>query len=69
MLAARPILPAAPASFGSPVVVPPAQAGEDARAYAAREKAGRLDANARLGADSAFYADVVRHYGAADATN
>ncbi len=64
MLAARPVLPPAPASFGVPVVVPPAQAGEDARAYAAREKAGRLDANARLGADAAFYADVVQHYGA-----
>ncbi len=51
-----------------PVAVPPAQAGEDARAYAAREKAGRLDANARLAADTAFYADVVKHYGAPGAS-
>ncbi len=63
------MLPPAPAAFGAPVAVPPALVGEDARAYAAREKAGRLDANARLGADSAFYADVVQRFGAPGARN
>ncbi len=57
------MLPSAPAAFGAQVVVSPALVGEDARAYAAREKAGRLEANARLGADATFYADVVERFG------
>lgn len=63
-LAARPILPPAPAAFGKPVAVRPPKAGEDARAYAAREIAGRLVANQRLRDDAAFYADVTTRFGA-----
>ena len=56
--APAPILPAAPTDFGKPVAVKPPKVGEDARVYAARERAGRLTANARLKNDGAFYADV-----------
>ena len=68
-LATRPVLPAAPAAFGAPVRVREPHAGEDARAYAARERAGRLRANGRLADDAAFYRDVVKSYGAPDAAD
>ena len=57
-----PLLPAAPADFGRPVTVRAPRAGEDARAYAAREKAGRLTANHRLTNDDAFYRDVETRF-------
>jgi hypothetical protein len=61
----RPVLPAPPAHFGRPVSVRPPVAGEDARAYAAREKAGRLVANGRLRDDESFYGDVQKDFGRA----
>jgi hypothetical protein len=59
-----PILPGAPTDFGKPVAVRAPKVGEDARVYAARERAGRLTANQRLVNDAAFYADVVSKFGA-----
>lgn len=59
-----PVLPATPADFGKPVAVKPPQVGEDARAYAARERAGRLTANQRLKNDSAFLVDLKANFGA-----
>ncbi len=53
------IFPGAPVDFGKPVFVRPPKIGEDARVYAARERAGRLTANRRLADDAAFYADVA----------
>ena len=61
--ALRPVLPAPPAHFGEPVAVRPPRAGEDARAYAARERVGRLGANDRLRDDAGFYQDVQRDFG------
>ena len=63
-VALSPILPGAPVDFGHPVAVRAPQVGEDARVYAARERAGRLTANRRLVNDAAFYADVVSKFGA-----
>ena len=63
-IASAPILPAAPANFGKPVAVRAPKVGEDARVYAARERAGRLTANRRLGDDAAFYSGVVTTLGA-----
>ena len=59
-----PILPSAPVDFGKPVPVREPNVGDDARAYAARERAGRITANRRLSNDAAFYADVVSKFGA-----
>lgn len=59
-----PVLPAAPANFGKPVAVRPPKVGEDARAYAARERAARFTANRRLTDDAAFYSGVVTTLGA-----
>ena len=59
-----PILPSAPVDFGKPVAVREPSIGDDARAYAARERAGRITANRRLSNDAAFYADVVSKFGA-----
>lgn len=61
--APAPVLPTAPTDFGKPVAVKPPKIGEDARAYAARERAARLTANRRLTNDAAFYADVVSKFG------
>ena len=58
------ILPAPPSDFGKPVAVKPPKVGDDARGYAARERAGRLTANRRLANDAAFYADVRAKLGA-----
>ncbi len=62
-IATAPILPGAPSDFGKPVAVRAPKIGEDARGYAARERAGRLTANRRLANDAAFYADVVSKFG------
>jgi len=54
----KPTLPAPPAGFGEPVPVPVPRAGQDARAVAARAYGALRQANTRLEADGAFYADV-----------
>ena len=55
-------LPPAPADFGRPVDVRPPRIGEDARAFAAREKVGRLTANQRLENDRRFYDSVQKKF-------
>jgi len=53
-----PLLPSPPAGFGVPVDVDPPKEGEDARAYSARERRGRLINAERLESDRQFYQDV-----------
>ena len=62
--ASAPVMPAAPTNFGKPVAVRAPKVGEDARVYAARERAARFTANRRLTDDAAFYAGVVTAVGA-----
>lgn len=54
-VALKPNLPEPPARFGRPVPVPPPQAGQGAKAYAAKAVGGLRQANTRLLDDRAFY--------------
>lgn len=54
-VAVKPFLPEPPASFGKPVPVPQAAAGQSARGYAAQAVGALVSANARLVNDAAFY--------------
>jgi hypothetical protein len=58
----RPNLPPAPALFGLPVPLPVPQAGSDARAFAAMERASLLVANGRLKNDGTFYGEVRKQF-------
>jgi len=62
MAASAPSLPPAPSTFGLPVPLPNPHKGQDARAFAAKERAVILEANQRLRNDAAFYSDVVSKF-------
>jgi hypothetical protein len=53
-----------PPGFLAAVSVPDPTAGEDLRVVAARERAGRVEANRRLGALRVWYAGLRENYGA-----
>ncbi len=57
-----PNLPPPPALFGVPVPVPVPVKGQDARAFAAIERASLGNANHRLRNDKAFQEDVWAHF-------
>lgn len=48
-------LPPPPNNFGRPVAAPALKAGDDARAYAAKERAARIADEGRLSNDAAYY--------------
>jgi hypothetical protein len=56
-------LPPWPGALGAPVAVREPQAGENAIAVAARERAGRIEANGRMAGLRAWYAGVRKDYG------
>jgi hypothetical protein len=60
---ARPALPEPPPSFGAVVALPAPVAGQDARAFAAKERAAIVEANSRLRNDRSFYSDVQSKFG------
>lgn len=49
--------------FAKPEAVPDPKAGEDAVTVAARERSGRVRANARLARFGAWYDDIRTQYG------
>lgn len=55
-------LPEWPAQIGTPVGVRGPTAGEDARGYAARERAGRVEANRRIEGLRKWYGGVRADY-------